>query len=301
MVNPPLVKRLVILGVGLIGGSLAKAAKERGLVSEVVAWGHRQASLQKGVELGVIDRYSLDLSSAVAGADIIVIATPTQISEQMIHRLAEIGVDNSVITDVASVKGNLVAAAQSAYGAVPANMVLGHPIAGSEKSSVTAARADLFVNHRVILTPNEGTDTQALSLITALWQAVGAEVVSMSVDEHDHVLAATSHLPHVLAYALMDTLVAMEDRREIFRFAAGGLRDFTRIASSSPQMWHEIVMANKSAILASLDDFLLHLHLLKEHIASGNDEEVIEIFTRAKSARDDFAQMLARNNRNLEP
>lgn len=293
MSEKQLINRLVILGLGLIGGSLAKAAKERGLVAEVVAWGHREASLKQGVELGVIDSYSLDLSEAVSDADIIVIATPTQISEQMIHRLADIGVGESIITDVASVKGNLVAAAEAAFGCVPSNMVLAHPIAGSEKSSVTAAKSDLFENHRVILTPNEQTDPAALSLVTTLWQAVGAEVVSMAVEEHDHVLAATSHLPHILAYSLVDALVTMEGRQEVFRFAAGGLRDFTRIASSSPQMWQEIVMANRGAVLESIEGFLSHLNELKGHIAAGNDQQIMEIFTRAKSARDDFTEMLA--------
>ena len=301
MSTKQLINRMVILGLGLIGGSLAKAAKERGLVAEVVAWGHREASLKLGVELGVIDRYSLELSEAVAGADIIVIATPTQISEQMIHQLAEIGVGDSIITDVASVKGNLVAAAEAAFGCVPATMVLAHPIAGSEKSSVTAAKSDLFENHRVILTPNEQTDPAALSLVTTLWQAVGAEVVSMDVEEHDHVLAATSHLPHVLAYSLVDALVTMEDRREVFRFAAGGLRDFTRIASSSPQMWQEIVMANREAVLESIEGFLSHLNILKDHIAEGNDQQIMEIFTRAKAARDDFTEMLASTNATRKP
>lgn len=301
MSTKQLINRMVILGLGLIGGSLAKAAKERGLVAEVVAWGHREASLKLGVELGIIDRYSLELSEAVAGADIIVIATPTQISEQMIHQLADIGVGESIITDVASVKGNLVAAAEAAFGRVPARMVLAHPIAGSEKSSVTAAKSDLYENHRVILTPNEQTDPAALSLVTTLWQAVGAEVVSMAVEEHDHVLAATSHLPHVLAYSLVDALVTMEDRREVFRFAAGGLRDFTRIASSSPQMWQEIVMANREAVLESIEGFLSHLNTLKDHIAEGNDQQIMEIFTRAKAARDDFTEMLASTNATRKP
>lgn len=297
----PRVDRVCILALGLIGGSLAKALKAKGFAREIVGWGRRQSSLEKGVQLGVIDHYELDLATAVAGSDIIVIATPTQIAEKMMHQLAELcgrGVinDTAVITDVASVKGNLLAAAQSAFGGMPGNVVLGHPIAGSEKSGVEAAKVDLYENHKVILTPCAETDPAALQLIREMWTATGAELAEMPVAEHDEVLAATSHLPHLLAYALVDALSAMEERQNIFRYAAGGFRDFTRIASSDPTMWHEISLANSGAILATLDRFSEHLGNLRQAIAAGDDQAILDCFTRAKTARDNFSQLLARQN-----
>ena len=175
---------------------------------------------------------------------------------------------------------------------MPPNLVLGHPIAGSEKSGVDAARADLFVNHRVILTPTEETNPDALQAVKSLWESTGADLVEMSVDEHDEVLAATSHLPHVLAYTLVDALAGSPEQQNIFRFAAGGFRDFTRIASSDPTMWHEISLANRDALLKMIDRFTDQLGDLRQAIANGDSDNIVGSFTRAKSARDKFAQML---------
>lgn len=295
------VNRVCILALGLIGGSLAKAIRENGFAGEVVGWGRREVSLKRGVELGVIDRYSLDLKEAVSGSDIVVIATPTLIAETMLQQLAELmqqGVmgAQTVITDVASVKGNLLAAAQRFFGEVPPNLVLGHPIAGSEKSGVEAANAELFINHRVIVTPCDSTDSQALALVKSMWESTGAELAEMPVDEHDEVLAATSHLPHVLAYALVDALAGLEERQNIFRYAAGGFRDFTRIASSDPTMWHEISLANSDAILKMIDVFSDQLQQLRTAIAAADSEAIVGCFTRAKTARDNFSQLLAKQN-----
>lgn len=295
------IKRITILALGLIGGSLAKSLKVNGFEGEVVGWGRREASLKKGLELGVIDRYSLQLAEAIDGADVIVIATPTLIAADMIQQLADLAQQGqldprTVITDVASVKGSLLQAAQQAFGTVPANLVLGHPIAGSEKSGVEAAKADLFVNHRVILTPVEQTSQQALQLIRSLWQSTGADVVEMPVLEHDEVLAATSHLPHVLAYALVDALAGSKEQQNIFRFAAGGFRDFTRIASSDPTMWHDITMANSTAILNTIDLFTNNLAELRAAIASGDSETLMASFGRAKAARDNFSKLLDKQN-----
>lgn len=286
------VDRITILALGLIGGSLAKALKANGFTGELVAWGRRPASLEAGLAMGIIDRYSLDLKEAIAGADIIVVATPTLIAADMIRQLATMVDGQVIITDVASVKGNLLAAAKEAFGKVPPNLVLGHPIAGSEKSGVDAAKADLFVNHRVILTPTEETNPEALQKVKALWQATGAELVEMPVNEHDEVLAATSHLPHILAYALVDALAGNPEQQNIFRFAAGGFRDFTRIASSDPAMWHEISLANRDALLKMIDVFSGQLGDLRQAIANGDSDTIIGCFTRAKAARDQFAQML---------
>ena len=291
------IKQITILAIGLIGGSLAKALKAKGFAGEVVGWGRRESSLKKALELKVIDRFELDLNKAVSGADIVVIATPTLIAEQMLKQLAPIlKGTNTIITDVASVKGNLLTAAKEVFGELPANLVLGHPIAGSEQSGVAAAKADLYVNHRVILTPTEETSPAALQTVTELWAMTGAEVVEMDVAEHDKVLAATSHLPHVLAYSLVDTLAGSPDQQAIFRFAAGGFRDFTRIASSDPVMWSEISLANREAILAGIDQFTNNLAEMREAIANSDGEALKTTFERAKTARDIFAEMLAKQH-----
>lgn len=277
--------RVAILGLGLIGGSLAKALKAKHAVREVIGWGHREASLQIGKEQGVIDRYALDLATAVQGADIVVIATPTLIAETMLENLAPLLGPDTIVTDVASVKGNLLRCAERVFGAVPANLVLGHPIAGSEKSGVTAAQADLFVDHRVILTPTGQTSTQALATIERMWRTAGADVSQMSVDEHDAVLAATSHLPHVLAYTLVDALAGEPAQREIFRYAAGGFRDFTRIAASDPVMWRDVFLANKDAVLEMLGAFQEDLSKLTRAIRRGDGEALFDHFTRTRAIR----------------
>ena len=282
-----MINKLAIVGLGLIGGSLARALKKKGCVAEIIGTGRREASLRKAQELGVIDRWTLDLGEAVAQADVVVIATPTLIAEKVLADLKPHMRRNLIVTDVASVKGSLVDAARRIFGEVPPQFVPGHPIAGSEQSGVEASREDLYVNHRVILTPAQGTDTDALAVIRNMWANTGAEVLEMAVDEHDRVLAATSHLPHVLAYALVDALASNGSAEEIFKFAAGGFRDFTRIASSDPVMWHDIVRANRDAVLSSMDDFSTRLAELRAAIESDDSAEILDTFTRAKSARDE--------------
>jgi prephenate dehydrogenase len=288
---------VVILGLGLIGGSLARSLRESGFSKRFIGYGHREPSLRRGVELGVIDDFTLDLDDALGQADILVICTPTLVAARMLRDILPGLAQRSrapVITDVASVKGSLRDAAVEAVGKVPPRLVLGHPIAGSERSGVDASSAELFVNHRVILTPEEGNDPAAVELIRAMWASTGAEVDTMSVTEHDAVLAATSHLPHVLAYALVDALAQSEASEDIFRFAAGGFRDFTRIASSDPAMWRDIAIANKNALLASIDDFSRHLALLRAAVQAEDAEQLHATFSRAKQARDEFAAMLAK-------
>ena len=289
------INQITVLALGLIGGSLAKALKENGFAKEVVAWGRRESTLKQGLELGVIDRYELDIDAAVRGADVVVVASPTLIAAEMIKQLVQTLPATTIITDVASVKGNLLVAAKNAQGEVPPNLVLGHPIAGSEKSGVSAANSELFINHRVILTPTQETDHKALGLVQAMWQSTGAEVVEMSVDEHDKVLAATSHLPHMLAYTLVDALTGNNkggEHEDILRFAAGGFRDFTRIASSDPTMWRDIALANKGALLKVMDQFTEQMTELRQAIAESDSDTIMASFTRAKSVRDQFARML---------
>lgn len=292
MSNPYSFKRLAILGLGLMGGSLAVALRQRGLVEQVTAWGRREASLQRGCELGYIDDYTLDLAAAVANADMVVIATPTIIAEDVLGQLQGLVLPEAVITDVASVKGNLLRRARQLWGTEPANLVLAHPIAGSEESGVEAARADLFEDHRVILTPTENTDSNALAVVAEMWRSVGAEVVEMDVERHDQVLAATSHLPHILAYSLVDLLAGQDEQQDIFRFAAGGFRDFTRIASSDPKMWHDITMANSDALLQMIDLYSAQLQDLRAAIAARDSRQIMDLYGNAKTARDRFSDML---------
>ena len=287
---------VAILGLGLIGGSLARALRSSGFSRRFLGYGHREQSLRRGVELGVIDSFTLDLDELLAQADIIVICTPTLVAadilRRIVPRLGEAG-SGPVVTDAASVKGALRDAALEPDGAMPAQLVLGHPIAGSERSGVEASRADLFAHHRVILTPEQDNDPAAVELVRAMWASTGADVVEMGVDEHDAVLAATSHLPHALAYTLVDALAGSERSADIFRFAAGGFRDFTRIASSDPVMWRDIAIANRDALLQAMDLFSAHLGQLRAAVAAQDAEQLLATFSRAKRARDHFTADLA--------
>lgn len=291
---------VAILGLGLIGGSLARALRENCFSQRFIGYGRRLPSLEQGVALGVIDEYTQDLGEAVSAADIIVIAAPTLVAADLLDEILALTDGHAhapLVTDVASVKGNLHARAQRDDGTLPPNVVLGHPIAGSERSGVAASDARLFVNHRVILTPDVGNDPAAVDTIAAMWTATGADVVQMSVKDHDTVLAATSHLPHALAYALVDALAQSDASDDIFRFAAGGFRDFTRIASSDPVMWRDIAIANRDALLSAIDTFGEHLAILREQVAASDADGMEATFTRAKTARDEFAAILAQRQR----
>ena len=290
---------VVIVGLGLIGGSLARALRQSGFSRHFIGCGHREPSLRRGVELGVIDEYTLDLDAAVDRADIVVICTPTLTAAQMLGQILPRlngRPGGPVITDVASVKGSLRDAAIAIAGAVPPQLVLGHPIAGSEHSGVEASDVNLFVDHRVILTPQASNDPAAVALVRAMWESTGADVLDMTVERHDAVLAATSHLPHLLAYALVDALSSSDASDDIFRCAAGGFRDFTRIASSDPTMWRDIALANRSALLDAIDLFSDHLGRLRTAVQAGDGEELSDTFSRAKRARDQFAALLAQRS-----
>ncbi|MEH6469304.1 MAG: prephenate dehydrogenase/arogenate dehydrogenase family protein, partial [Porticoccus sp.] len=300
---PKGINRLVVIGLGLIGSSLAKAARDRGLCQEVIGCSRSPETLVKAMKAGVVDRV-VDSIEAVAGelgdGDLVVISVPTLTVPAIVRQLQPILSQSVTITDVASVKGSVVTALKEVYGDIPAQFVPGHPIAGSEKSGVDAVNPGLFDDHRVILTPLPETGDDHLQRVTGLWSGAGAVVSEMSVSEHDEVLAATSHLPHMLAYALVDTLSNMRENREIFRYAAGGFRDFTRIAASDPVMWHDIVMANNQAVLSVLDDLTEHVDRIKQAITRGDGDYLLGVFTRAREARNHFSKMLE-NKAYLEP
>ncbi|MEO7557638.1 MAG: prephenate dehydrogenase/arogenate dehydrogenase family protein [Gammaproteobacteria bacterium] len=283
-----MINRLVVIGVGLIGGSLALALKKAGACREVVGAGRNPLHLNKAVELGVIDRFETDIGRAVQGADMVVLAVPVGAMEASFAQLRGHLEPDAVFTDVGSTKGSVVEAARRVFTQVPAAFVPGHPIAGTEDSGVAAAVAGLFQQRRVVLTPLPETSAEALAKVREMWQRVGAEVVETGVAHHDEVLAATSHLPHLLAYTLVDTLARMDTSEEIFRYAASGFRDFTRIAGSSPQMWHDICLANRNAILDMIRRFTEDLEQLAVALRTEDSAEILGRFTRAKGARDRF-------------
>ncbi|NEX21393.1 prephenate dehydrogenase/arogenate dehydrogenase family protein [Thiorhodococcus mannitoliphagus] len=283
-----MIERLAVIGVGLIGGSLARALRAAGEVGEVVGCGRSALNLETAVELGVIDRFTHDPGEAVVGADVVFLAVPLGAMRGTLSAIKERLDAGAVITDGGSVKGSVVADAVAAFGKVPARLVPGHPIAGTECSGVEASFAELYQNRRVILTPLPETDPEALSLVSRMWEVCGAEVTSMSVGHHDEVLAATSHLPHMLAFGLVDALARMRENDEIFRYAAGGFRDFTRIASSNPVMWRDICIANREALSAMLARFGIEMTDLAESIRRADSDRLLEIFERAKTARDRY-------------
>ncbi|MFT5351982.1 MAG: prephenate dehydrogenase [Planctomycetota bacterium] len=280
------IDRLVILGVGLIGGSLAKALRQANACKTIVGFGRSEANLLTAIQLGVIDEFSLQAKDAVREADLVVLATPLATNKVLFEEIAKTIRADTIITDVGSAKACVVEAARSGLGECFMNFVPGHPIAGKEKSGVEAANANLFEDHVVILTPLAETSIHALSLVTEMWETVGSEVITLGVEHHDAVLAATSHLPHMLAYALVDCLAKMQESEEIFQFAAGGFIDFTRIASSNPQMWHDICFSNRKSLLKVLDKFDGHMQEIRQAIEGDDSEKILQIFSRAKTARD---------------
>ncbi|MEX6502145.1 bifunctional prephenate dehydrogenase/3-phosphoshikimate 1-carboxyvinyltransferase [Pseudomonas zhanjiangensis] len=289
-----MIGRLVVVGLGLIGGSFAKGLRERGLCREVVGVDLDPESRRLAVELGVVDRCEEQLAAACHGAEVIQLAVPILAMEKLLAELARLDLGDALLTDVGSAKGNVVRAARQAFGELPARFVPGHPIAGSEQSGVEAANAELFRRHKVILTPLEQTDPQAVQLIDRLWRELGADVEHMQVEHHDQVLAATSHLPHLLAFGLVDSLAKRSENLEIFRYAAGGFRDFTRIAGSDPVMWHDIFLANREAVLHNLDLFRDDLDALRDAVDAGDGHQLLGVFTRARVAREHFSKILAR-------
>lgn len=288
---------VLVIGLGLIGGSLARALKESTLAVRVLGNSRSMHTVQKAIERGVVDAGNADLAVVLRelqAGDVIVVATPTLSVKAVFEQLKAVVALGVIVTDVASVKGSVVQDAQTVFGAVPEFLVPGHPIAGSEKSGIDAVNAQLFVKHEVILTPLINTSPAAIKTISDLWSAVGAEVSLMSVDDHDATLALTSHLPHMLAYTLVDTLAQRSQQANIFRYAAGGFKDFTRIAGSDPEMWRDIALANRDALLNGLDDFNQHLGDLRAAIAASDGEHLQQLFTRAKKSRDDFGALYAR-------
>ncbi|WP_287497677.1 prephenate dehydrogenase/arogenate dehydrogenase family protein [Pandoraea sp. CB10b_02] len=284
------VNRLVICGVGLIGGSLARALKAAGAVGEVVGVGRSEASLARARELGVIDRAATSMAQDVPGADIVVLAAPVAQTPALLAAIRPHLGGGTLVTDAGSTKSDAVAAARAALDDEAWRFVPGHPIAGAELSGVDAAKADLYRDRRVVLCPQAVNRAQDVARVRAMWEATGARVSEMSETQHDRVFASVSHLPHVLSYALIAQILEAPDAALKFGFAGGGFRDFTRIAASNPEMWRDICVANRDALLAELDGYLATLGALRQLIDAGDGAGLEAIFARTSQARTDWAK-----------
>jgi prephenate dehydrogenase len=279
-------QRLAIFGAGLIGGSFAAALKQAGAVEHVVGVGRSRANLERALELQVIDTIAIEPRSAVRDAELVLIAVPVQQTEQVLSEIAPHVSASCVITDAGSTKQDVVAAARRALGSsLIRRFVPGHPIAGAERSGVEAASAALYRDRLVVLTPTPDTDGAAIACVRSAWGLCGARLVEMDAKRHDEVFAAVSHLPHALAFALVQMYAARPHAEELVGFAGAGFRDFTRIAGSSPEMWRDICIANRDALLAELDAYLSALQALRHHLAAGDAEALERIFQDARAAR----------------
>jgi prephenate dehydrogenase len=287
--------KVVVSGVGLIGGSFAlacKAALGRRNAVRFVGMGRTRAALEQALELGVIDEIADDWATALRGADLVLLGMPVgQMPATMRAMVAHLE-PKTIVTDGGSTKGDVVAAAREAFGDKVGQFVPGHPIAGAEKSGVAAAKADLYLGKRVVLTPLPENASESVRAVRAVWELCGAKVSELEPDEHDRVFAAVSHLPHLLAFALVHDLAGRENADQLFGFAAGGFRDFTRIASSHPEMWRDICVANRAALLKELDAYIAELLKTRVLLASADSEGLESMFATARARRDAWLDTL---------
>ena len=279
--------------MGLIGGSVALALKKAGNAPLIVGVGRTQTSLNEALNLGVIDNLETNIHTAIENADLVLIATPVAQTADILQSIKPHLNDQTIITDAGSTKRDVLACAKEILGEQFCQFVGGHPIAGAEKSGVSAAIADLFIGKNVVLTPAPETNVHAVAGVAQLWQKCGANVSEMSAEDHDGIFAAVSHLPHLLAFALVDDIASRPNAKTLFSFAASGFRDFTRIAGSSPEMWRDICLANKSALLIELNAYQDELSQLKQLLTNKDSAGLQALFERASVARNNWA-----NNKN---
>ena len=280
-----MIHNLTIIGVGLIGGSVAKALRCENAVGHVTGFGRRETTLQRAQALGVIDSWSLDLGAAVEQAEVVIISSPVNTIASIFHELKSYLGETTIVTDAGSVKGSIVDAAVRGLGDKIINFVPGHPIAGKEKSGVDAASEALFYGHRTILTPMANTRTEAISAVKDMWETIGAEVVFMEPSVHDDLLALTSHLPHALAFILVDLLSRQNNTNNCLNLSAGGFYDITRIASGDPVMWRDIFLSNKQAILQRLTEYSSAIDDLVGLIDRSDSSALEEMFKHANEVR----------------
>ena len=288
----PLIGKLVICGVGLIGGSFALGLRRAAVVAHVVGIGRRREPLERAHALGVIDEIATDWAQALAGADLVLLAAPVGQMDVIMAAMAPHLGPHTVVTDAGSTKRDVVAAIHRHLGQHLAQVVPAHPIAGAEKSGVEAAFAELYCGRKVVLTPLAQSRPEAVERVRAAWQACGATVVDMTPQEHDHVFAAVSHLPHLLAFGLVHELARRDNASVLFAHAASGFRDFTRIAGSHPEMWRDICTANRVALLAELDAYRDELSRLRAMLEAADGDALEAVFERARRARNAWAEGL---------
>jgi len=277
--------RLVVIGVGLIGGSVAAALRRAGKVRRVIGVGRGRANIARALELGVIDAAVEDIAAAVKGADAVLIAVPVQQNQRVLGALADALAPGTLVTDAGSTKQDFVAAVRRIAPRHLASVVPGHPIAGAELTGVDAASAVLFEGRNVVLTPLEENQAAAVDRVEAMWKACGARVSQMTPERHDRVFSAVSHLPHMLAYTLVHMIATRPDAEDLFGFAASGFRDFTRITSSSPEMWRDIALANRDSLLTDIEVYQQHLAELAQRLRQADGAEIERLFEAARSAR----------------
>jgi len=278
--------KLVIVGVGLIGGSFALALKQAGAVGRTLGVGRGGRNIRRAMELGIIDAMGAADAATFADADLVLLAVPVGQMRPVMRAIAPLLGAKTVVSDAGSTKEDVVALARRELKAALSRFVPGHPIAGTEKSGAEAAFAGLYRGRRVVLTPLKGTEPGALALVRSAWERCGASVSELPPKEHDQMLAAVSHLPHVLAYALVDQVARHKNAKRLFSFAAGGFRDFTRIASSHPEMWRDICLANRKALLAELKRYGGELEHVKRMLERGDANALEALFSRARGARE---------------
>ncbi|MBX6420529.1 MAG: prephenate dehydrogenase/arogenate dehydrogenase family protein [Nevskia sp.] len=280
-------RHLAVVGLGLIGGSCARALRAAGAVGKISGYDTDPAQVRQAQALGVIDDGADSAAQAVHDADVVLLAVPVLATAEALRAVRPGLREDAVVTDVGSTKQSVLDAVREVFGAIPPRFVPGHPIAGTEKSGVAHAQTALFRGHRVILTPHPDQDRHALKLVSELWTRCGARVVTMDAARHDAIFAATSHLPHLLAYSFVDMLARLpQAETEIFPNAGGGFRDFTRIASSSPRMWHDILRANAPRVMELLRRQIAELTELERAMQAGQWDTLRAVFERARSARE---------------
>lgn len=281
-------KKVVVFGVGLIGGSFAAALKAAGCTAEIVGFGRTIGSLQRAQQLGLIDTIGVSLGAEVAAADLILLAMPVGQMPEAMERVAPYLQPNCVVTDAGSTKTDVVAAARAAFGPRIGQFVPAHPIAGAENSGPTAARADLFRGKKVVVTPLPENGPEAVERVRQAWRRCGANLFRLTPEEHDRVFAAVSHLPHLLSFALVNDLAIRDNRDTYFEFAASGFRDFTRIAASDPEMWRDIFFANRAALLDEIDRYSAQLGAFRRALTEDDADAVEAMLELARCARRDW-------------
>ncbi len=277
--------KVVVFGVGLIGGSFALALKSAGAVGEVVGFGRRLGSLTQALELGLLDRAGFNIAQEVGNADLVLIATPVGTTPEIMARVAPCIGAQTVVTDAGSTKEDVVAAARLHFGERLAQFVPAHPIAGAENSGAAAARSDLYQGKQVVLTPLAENPPAAIARVRAAWECCGGIVRDLSPTDHDRVFAAVSHLPHLLSFALVHELARRENHALLFAYAASGFRDFTRIAASHPEMWRDICLANRAALIEELDHYCAQLDELRRLLQHADGASLEAVFDFARTAR----------------